>query len=46
MRLRRLIGSAPEKVMIGNFFEIDSDNSAVYAIVDGKREIVEKMFKE
>ena len=40
LRLRRLIGSAPEKVMIGDLFEIDSDNSAVYAIVDGKKEIV------
>ena len=26
--------------MIGDLFEIDSDNSAVYAIVDGKKEIV------
>ena len=32
--------------MIGDIFEIDSDNSAVYAIVDGKKEIVKVSYDD
>lgn len=37
LRLRRLIGSAPENVQIGKMFELDVDNSQVYAVVDAER---------
>jgi DNA-binding response OmpR family regulator len=37
LRLRRLIGSAPENVQIGRLFELDVDNSQVYAMRDGDR---------
>jgi DNA-binding response OmpR family regulator len=37
LRLRRLIGSAPENVAIGKFFELDAANGAVYCIASGQR---------
>ena len=37
LRLRRLIGSAPENVKIGNLFELDSTNNLVYCYADGER---------
>lgn len=34
LRLRRLIGRAPEKISIGNLFDLDADNGIVYALSD------------
>jgi DNA-binding response OmpR family regulator len=43
LRLRRLIGSAPETIKIGSLFELDSDNAAVYAIDGGRRELIREI---
>ena len=37
LRLRRLIGTRPERVAIGPLFELDGQNAALYAIVNGER---------
>lgn len=37
LRLRRLIGSAPDNVKIGQIFELDATNGAVYCFADGER---------
>ena len=43
LRLRRLIGSAPETIKIGNLFELDADNAAVYVIEGGRRELIREI---
>jgi len=43
LRLRRLIGSAPETIKIGSLFELDNENAAVYAINDGRRELIREI---
>ena len=43
LRLRRLIGSAPETIKIGSLFEIDSANSAVYVIGNGTRYLIREI---
>ena len=43
IRLRRLIGSAPEMIKIGTLFELDADNVAVYAIEGGRRELIREI---
>ncbi len=43
LRLRRLIGSRPERIAIGSLFEIDPRNSAVYALADGERKVVREV---
>jgi DNA-binding response OmpR family regulator len=43
LRLRRLIGSAPETIKIGSLFEIDAQNSAVYAIDNGRRDMIREI---
>ena len=43
IRLRRLIGSAPETIKIGTLFELDADNVAVYAIEGGRRELIREI---
>ena len=43
LRLRRLIGSAPETIKIGSFFEIDVENSAVYIIENGRRDLLREI---
>ena len=43
LRLRRLIGTAPETIRIGSLFEIDAENAAVYVIEDGKRDLIREM---
>lgn len=43
LRLRRLIGTAPETIRIGSLFEIDAENAAVYVIEDGKRDLIQEM---
>lgn len=43
LRLRRLIGNAPETIRIGSLFELDPDNAAVYVIADGRREIIREI---
>ena len=43
LRLRRLIGSAPETIKIGSLFELDPENAAVYAIADGQRELIREI---
>jgi DNA-binding response OmpR family regulator len=43
LRLRRLIGSAPENVQIGKLFELDVDNGLVYTIVNDQRQPVREI---
>ena len=43
LRLRRLIGSAPETIKIGSLFEIDAENAAVYAIDNGRRDLIREI---
>ena len=43
LRLRRLIGSAPENVKIGNLFELDSTNNLVYCYADCERQHVREI---
>ena len=43
LRLRRLIGSAPETIKIGSLFEIDAQNAAVYAIDNGRRDLIREI---
>ncbi len=43
LRLRRLIGSAPETIKIGSLFELDADNAAVYAIDNGRRDLIREI---
>jgi DNA-binding response OmpR family regulator len=43
LRLRRLIGSAPETIKIGSLFEIDAQNSAVYVIDNGRRDMIREI---
>lgn len=43
LRLRRLIGSAPEKLKIGSLFELDAENSAVYAIENGRHDLIREI---
>ncbi len=43
LRLRRLIGSAPETIKIGSLFEVDADNAAVYMIAGGRRELIREI---
>ncbi|MBP39393.1 MAG: hypothetical protein QF676_05080 [Dehalococcoidia bacterium] len=43
LRLRRLIGSTPEAITIGSLFEFDADNAAVYAIDNGRRELIREI---
>jgi DNA-binding response OmpR family regulator len=43
LRLRRLIGSAPETIKIGTLFELDADNAAVYAIDNGRHDMIREI---
>jgi len=43
LRLRRLIGSAPETIKIGSVFEIDAANAAVYVIENGRRDLIREI---
>lgn len=43
LRLRRLIGSAPETIKIGSLFELDAKNAAVYAIDNGRHELIREI---
>ena len=43
LRLRRLIGTAPETIKIGSLFEIDAENAAVYAIEGGRRDLLREI---
>ncbi len=43
LRLRRLIGSAPETIKIGTLFEIDAANAAVYVIENGRRDLIREI---
>jgi DNA-binding response OmpR family regulator len=43
LRLRRLIGSAPENVRIGSMFELDAANSVLYCITGEQREHVREL---
>ena len=43
LRLRRLIGSAPETIKIGSLFEIDAANAAVYVIENGRRDLIREI---
>ena len=43
LRLRRLIGSAPESIKIGSLFELDAENAAVYALSGGRRELIREI---
>jgi len=43
LRLRRLIGNAPETIRIGSLFELDPDNAAVYVIAGSRREIIREI---
>jgi DNA-binding response OmpR family regulator len=43
LRLRRLIGSAPETVQIGSLFELDAGNRLVYALESGERRHVREI---
>ena len=43
LRLRRLIGHAPETIKIGSLFEIDAENAAVYAIDNGRRDLIREI---
>jgi DNA-binding response OmpR family regulator len=43
LRLRRLIGSAPETIKIGSLFELDADNAAVYVIEGGRRDLIREI---
>jgi len=43
LRLRRLIGTAPETIKIGSLFEIDAENAAVYAIEGGRRDLIREI---
>lgn len=43
LRLRRLIGSAPETIKIGSLFEIDAPNAAVYAIDNGRHDLIREI---
>ena len=43
LRLRRLIGSAPDTLKIGSLFELDANNAAVYAIDNGRRELIREI---
>ncbi len=43
LRLRRLIGSAPDNLRIGQFFELDASNAAVYCTATGEREHVREI---
>lgn len=43
LRLRRLIGNAPETIKIGSLFELDPENAAVYAVSDGQKELIREI---
>lgn len=43
LRLRRLIGAAPERIQIGTLYELDADNGTVYAVSDGQREPIREI---
>lgn len=43
LRLRRLIGSAPENVKIGSMFELDASNGIVYSHTEGERNHVREI---
>ena len=43
LRLRRLIGSAPETIKIGSLFELDPENAAVYAVSHGQKELIREI---
>lgn len=43
LRLRRLIGSLPETIKIGSLFELDAENAAVYAIDNGRHELIREI---
>ena len=43
LRLRRLIGNAPETIKIGSLFEIDAENAAVYAIDNGRHDLIREI---
>ena len=43
LRLRRLIGLAPELLPIGSMFEIDADQGVAYAITDDGREPINEI---
>lgn len=43
LRLRRLIGSAPENVKIGDLFELDASNGMVYCFANGSRNHVREI---
>ena len=40
LRLRRLIGSAPKTIKIGDLFELEPENAVVYAINDGRHQMI------
>ena len=43
LRLRRLIGSAPDVMPIGHLFELDASNGLLYVIRDGEPEAVREL---
>jgi len=43
LRLRRLIGAAPERVAIGSMFELDASSETVYAVIEGERQPVREV---
>ena len=43
LRLRRLIGSAPETIKIGTLFFFFSANAAVYVIENGRRDLIREI---
>jgi DNA-binding response OmpR family regulator len=43
LRLRRLIGAAPERLHIGALYELDSDNGMVFAMANGERQQVKEI---
>lgn len=43
LRLRRLIGTRPERIAIGSLFELDGANAVVYAISGGERTAVREI---
>ncbi|MBN4064499.1 response regulator transcription factor [Dehalococcoides mccartyi] len=43
LRLRRLIGSSPDTIKIGELFEVDAENAAVYVVENGRRELIREI---
>ena len=43
LRLRRLIGSAPKTIKIGDLFELEPENAVVYAVNDGRHQMIREI---